>query len=108
MSLGVIMLTCLVFGVLKISQSMDDFRNSRTVLADHTDVKIEIPFGMRLLNVVNRPVRTVIAQAINVVAYDFNNTNSTIQIPVMNRRAILPPKIIINQPYKREYLPILT
>lgn len=106
--LSVIMLAGLVFGIKKISVRAQDFRNTNFALADKTDVKIGVPIGIRLFNVVNRPVRSVIAQAFNIETFDIGNTNNGLQLPVRYRLAILPPELKIVQPFKREYLPVLS
>ena len=106
--LSVIMLASLVFGVMKITVNAQEFRNANSALADKTDVKIEVPIGVRLFNTINRPLHSILAQAFKIETFNVGNTNNNSQLPAGYRMAILPPEIKIVQPFRREYLPRLS
>ena len=106
--LSLIMLTGLVFGLMKISVNVRPVRDANSVLADITNVKIDKPTGPELLNSLKRSMHLIVVQAYHEKPYNFGNTNNNFQIPVRNRLAILPTKIKISEPFKKEYLPMVS
>lgn len=77
-------------------------------VADKTLISMHKPVKWSLLNNIQKPAHPVIVQGNSIAPYGIGNLHNEIKLPIRYKLAILPPKIRINKPFKKEYIPILT